>query len=312
MKILVFGAGVIGSYYAAKLYQSKIDVSILARGEKFRDINDNGVVIEDFFTGEQTVSRIRVIDKPDHEAYDLVMVTIQMVHINYVLPVLSQFTNAKSFLFVGNNVNGFENISKHLGPSKLLAGFGAIGGKRNGHKVFYADADPKRPNKKIPLVVGKVNAFSNQEFNKIKQLFEGANINVQVEDDVDGWLKTHVAMILGLASAAYKKDYNLKSIANDKELVKLIVKALRESMKVLKSLGITIVPKRNRYLQLLPGFFLEFVFRKLLYSEYAEIALTGHAMAARAEMRALADGFLVHCRKSNVDYGAFKKLTDYI
>ena len=119
-------------------------------------------------------------------------------------------------------------------------------------------------------------------------------------------------MILGLASAAYKTDYNLKSIANDKILVKLIVRALRESMSVLKSLGITIVPKRNRSLQLFPDFFLEFVFRQLLKSEYAEIALAGHAMSARTEMRALADGFLVHCQKSNVDYGAFKKLTDYI
>jgi 2-dehydropantoate 2-reductase len=312
MKVLVFGAGVIGSYYAARLYHSKIDVSILARGEKCKNIIEDGIVIEDFFTGEQTISKIRVIDKPDHEAYDLVMVTIQMVHINDVLPVLSQFTNATSFLFVGNNVNGFENISKHLGPHKILAGFGAVGGKRDGHKVFYADADPKRPNNKIPLVVGKVNAFNHQEFNKIKQLFEGANINVQVEDDIDGWLKTHVAMILGLASAAYKKDMNLKSISNDKELVKLIVKALRQSMNVLKSLDITIVPKRNRNLQFFPDFMLESVFRKLLNSEYAEIALTGHAMAARSEMRALADGFLVLCQKSNVDYGAFQKLTGYI
>lgn len=312
MKVLIFGAGVIGSYYATKLYQAKIDVSILARGEKFMNIKEDGVVVEDFFTGEQTVSKIRVIDKPDNEPYDLILVIVQMVHIDKVLPVLSEFKNAKAFLFIGNNINGFENISKYLGHDKILAGFGAVGGKRNGHKVIYADADPKRPNKKAPLVLGKVNAFNNQEFNQIKQLFEGANIKVQAEDDIDGWLKTHVAMILGLASAAYKRDNNMKSIANDKELVKLIVKALRESMNVLKSLGVTIVPKRNRKLQFFPDFLLEFVFRKLLNSEYAEIAIAGHAMAARTEMRALADGFLVHCQKSNVSYGAFKKLTDYI
>jgi len=311
MKILVFGAGVIGSYYATKLYQSRIDVSILARGEKFQNIKENGIVIEDFFTGEQTVSKIHVIDKPDNEAYDLIMVIIQMVHINNVLPVLSEFKNAKSFLFIGNNVNGFENISKQLGHDKILAGFGAVGGKRNGHKVLFADADPKKPNKKAPIVLGKVNAFSNQKFENIKELFESANIKVEAVDDIDGWLKTHAAMILGLASAAYKRD-NMKSVANDKELVKLIVKALRESMNVLKSLGVTIVPKRNRNLHFFPDFLLEFIFRKLLNSEYAEIAIAGHAMAARTEMRALADGFLVHCQKSNIDYGAFKKLTGYI
>jgi len=312
MKILVFGAGAIGSYYATKLYQAKIDVTILARGEKFQNIKDKGVVVEDFFTGEQTVSKIRVIDKPDNEAYDIIMVIVQMVHINNVLAVLSEFKNVGSFLFIGNNVNGFENIGKQLGHDKILAGFGAIGGKRNGHKVLFADADPKKPNKKVPIVLGKVNAFSNQKFEKTKELFESASIKVEAVDDIDGWLKTHAAMILGLAGATYKKENNLKNIAEDKELIKLIVNALRESMNVLKSLGVTIIPKRNRNLHFFPGFLLESIFRKLLNSEYAEIAIAGHTEAARTEMRALADGFLVLCQKSKVDYGSVKKLTGYI
>lgn len=103
-----------------------------------------------------------------------------------------------------------------------------------------------------------------------------------------------------------------KQIAEDNELIKQIVKALRESMKVLKSLGVSIVPKRNRTLHLLPDFLLESVFRKLLGSEYAEIAIGGHAETARKEMSALADCFLGLCQKSNVSYGAFKKLTDSI
>ncbi|MDB4286054.1 hypothetical protein N9933_02010 [bacterium] len=211
MKVLIFGAGVIGSYYATKLYQSKIDVSVLARGEKVTNIKEKGVIAEDFFTHQQTVSKIRVIDKPNNETYDLIMVIVQMVHINNVLPVLSEFKNAKSFLFIGNNVNGFENIGKQLGHDNILAGFGAIGGKRNGHKVLFSNADPKRPNKKAPIVLGKINAFGNQKFEKIEKLFESANIKVEVVDDIDGWLKTHAAMILGLASAAYKKEYNMKN-----------------------------------------------------------------------------------------------------
>jgi 2-dehydropantoate 2-reductase len=240
------------------------------------------------------------------------MVIVQMVHVSDVLPVLSQFVNAKSFLFIGNNVNGFENTVKHLGHKNVLAGFITVGGKKKDHTVLFADADPKKPSKKAPLVLGKVNEVDNHEFNSIKQLFKEANIKVQAEDDIDGWLKTHAGMILGLASAVYLKENNIRRVAEDDELIKQIVKALRESMNVLKSLGITIVPKRNRILHLLPDFLLESVFRKLLGSEYAEIAIAGHAEAAREEMRAIADGFLVHCQKSNVSYEAFRKLTDYI
>ena len=121
MKILVFGAGAIGSYYATKLYQSEIDVSILARGEKFKNIKEKGVVVEDFFTHQQTVSKVRVIDKPDNEAYDLIMVVVQMVHINGVLPVLSEFKNAKSFLFIRIHPNMVLDFSVRMqGMEKKL------------------------------------------------------------------------------------------------------------------------------------------------------------------------------------------------
>lgn len=309
MKILVFGAGVIGSYYATKLYQGKIDVTLLARGEKFKNIKEKGVLVEDFFSGKQTVSKVRVIDKPDNEAYDLIMVIVQMNQIDNALPVLSEFKNARSFLFIGNNVNGFEKIGDYLGHDKILAGFGAVGGTRKDHKVIYTDKDSEKPNKITPLVLGKVNAFSDEKFKKIIALFESANITVEPVEDMDGWLKTHAAMIMGLVSATYKKDYNIKAIADDKELIKLIVKALRESMAALKTLGVTIVPKRNRYLHLFPGFLLEFIFKKMLRSEYAEIAIAGHAKAARLEMRNLADGLLLLCKKSKVKHGSLEKLT---
>ena len=49
MKTLIFGAGVIGSYFATKLAQSNKDVTILARGKKYRNIKAQGVLMEDYF-----------------------------------------------------------------------------------------------------------------------------------------------------------------------------------------------------------------------------------------------------------------------
>ena len=119
-------------------------------------------------------------------------------------------------------------------------------------------------------------------------------------------------MILGVASATYKYNYNLKEIAENKDTIRLIVNALKESMNVLKELNVTIVPRRNRKLDLFPGFLLHLIFKKLIGSDYAEIAIAGHARAAREEMRALADGFLIHCQRSGVNYSSFKKITSYI
>lgn len=43
MRILVYGAGNIGSLYAALLKQSGQDVSILARGKRLADISQRGI-----------------------------------------------------------------------------------------------------------------------------------------------------------------------------------------------------------------------------------------------------------------------------
>ncbi len=47
MKILFYGAGVIGSIYAAKLYEAGIDVILLAREKRYETLKNNGIIIND-------------------------------------------------------------------------------------------------------------------------------------------------------------------------------------------------------------------------------------------------------------------------
>ena len=46
VRILVIGAGVIGSVYAAKLLQSGHEVVLLARGRRLADLQASGLVLE--------------------------------------------------------------------------------------------------------------------------------------------------------------------------------------------------------------------------------------------------------------------------
>ncbi len=58
-KILVFGAGVLGSYYAAMLQEGGHDVTLVARGQRYHDIKEHGIVIEDYGTKERTTTRVK-------------------------------------------------------------------------------------------------------------------------------------------------------------------------------------------------------------------------------------------------------------
>lgn len=44
-KVLFFGAGVLGSLYAARLHKAGSDVTILARGQRFKDIKEHGPLV---------------------------------------------------------------------------------------------------------------------------------------------------------------------------------------------------------------------------------------------------------------------------
>lgn len=49
MKICVFGAGVIGSLYAGKLASAGHEVTVVARGNRLVNIENNGILLEDEF-----------------------------------------------------------------------------------------------------------------------------------------------------------------------------------------------------------------------------------------------------------------------
>ena len=91
MKILLYGAGVIGSLYAARLQDAGQDVSILARGQRLKDIREYGIVLAQAFTNEQTTTHVNVVEQLSPEdAYDLIVVVMRKNQVPAVLPAKRQ------------------------------------------------------------------------------------------------------------------------------------------------------------------------------------------------------------------------------
>ena len=61
MKILVFGAGVLGCNLARNLFRAGKDVTLLARGKWSEEIRENGLRIKDKFSPRVSVSRVPVV-----------------------------------------------------------------------------------------------------------------------------------------------------------------------------------------------------------------------------------------------------------
>lgn len=104
MRILVFGAGVLGCNLANNLFRAGKDVTLLARGSWAEEIRTNGLRIKNKFSPRLTVSRIPVVTEllPD-DPYDVIFVVVRYTQIDAILDTL-RARRAKNIIFVGNNV----------------------------------------------------------------------------------------------------------------------------------------------------------------------------------------------------------------
>jgi 2-dehydropantoate 2-reductase len=79
VRVLILDAGVIGSFYAARLKEVGHDITLLARGQRLTDLRD-GIVLKDFLAVgvPPPVSRSWTELGPD-DAYDLAIVAPRLI-----------------------------------------------------------------------------------------------------------------------------------------------------------------------------------------------------------------------------------------
>jgi 2-dehydropantoate 2-reductase len=293
MKTLVIGAGVIGSFNAARLRQAGHDVTLLARGHRLAELLEHGVVLEDFRTGRRTTTQVPLVDHlGPNDAYDLAIVAMRRNQIPSVLPMLAQNRLIPSVLFLGNNAAGPQDLVAALGRERVLMGLGNAGGAREGYVVRYLWKHW------MALLFGELDGARTPRTQAIARLFRSAGFSVHIAKDMDAFLKTHAAGLPAFAGAASLAGGKVRQLARTPEAMRLYVQAFREALRALRVLGIPIRPYATRLVELLPKPVVVFLFCLLLNSRVADMGAQPHLDAAPDEWKELADEIRVILRKS--------------
>ncbi|ATH93952.1 2-dehydropantoate 2-reductase [Bacillus glycinifermentans] len=276
MKILVYGAGVLGSYLAHVLVRGGHDVTVLARGKRAEELERNGVVIRHYFQFKTTVDPVRVIRTLEtDESYDLVFVVMKYTDFRSVLPVLAA-NRSRCIVLVGNNadargmLNELQEMS--LTEKQVAFGFQVSGGSRvNGRVVCIRGGGQ--------MVLGGLDG-SIPFRPLLEKAFEKVKYKLTFHEDMDAWLKGHIVPILALNAALFAKEGKMKEIARDKKLLTQIIAAMDEGFGVLEALDYTITPanqatfvrkhKRMAYLAIKIYYMLPFA--KLVDGSFEEMA----------------------------------------
>jgi len=310
-QILVYGAGPLGSLFAARLGQGGKDVSILARGQRLDDLREHGIVLEDVQTKEQTVTRTRVVEElhPD-DAYDLVLVIMRKNHALQILPVLAANRHTPNVLFLMNNAAGPRALVDALGQERVLIGFPNSAGYHEGH-IVHCLAGTEEDKAYVPF--GEVDGRITTRTHEVARVLESApGFGAEIRTDMDTWLKYHVALLFpSLAPALRAAGIDTYRLARTRDLVVLAIRAMREAFQVLQAMGLPITPSKFRVIEWLPEPILVLLLQRLLANPLMEVALVKHAEAARDEVQHLIGEFMALARATPVPTPAIDRLLQY-
>ncbi len=105
VRILVYGAGVLGSYLAHVLVRGGNEVTVLARGKRAVQLKTNGLVIRHYFQRRNTVDEVNVIQElTTDDLYDLIFVVMKYNDFPSVLSILAE-NQSSNIVLVGNNAD---------------------------------------------------------------------------------------------------------------------------------------------------------------------------------------------------------------
>ena len=287
LKVLVFGAGVLGSLYAARLADAGHDVTLVARGRRYRDLREHGVVLEYFDTGRRTTTHVRTLDAmPTEEHFDFCLVVVQKTQLAEALPVLAGNARIPTFVFMVNTAEGPQAMIDALGPERVMLGFSNAGGERDGHLVRLMEAKGKA------VTLGELDGTQSERLQRIEAAFKRAGFPVEISRNPDAWLRYHVAMIAPWANGFYMAGGCNIAFSKNRKATHMALRAMREAVAVVRAHGFPLEPPMLRYLLLIPDFILVPLMQRVMASPIMDIGGKRHALAARDEMTALNEELL--------------------
>lgn len=278
MRILVYGAGVIGTNLAAEFHSSGRDVTILARGDWADTLEKDGLNITPVFSFRKRKYNIPVIRelKPE-DAYDAIFVVMRYTQLDGVIPVLAENTS-KNIILTGNNLS-VRKYAEKLKGKNMLFGFNMAGGHREDGRVVSISLRK--------ITIGQLReAPSSEEL--IMKIFNGTKMKVMYEPNMEDYLLCHAAIVVPIAFACYYCDGNLKRIKNNRAYLNRIIDAHVEGFSAIEAAGHEILPKSaadfrtEKYRRIS-----YFVSRMMCATVLGKICASDHALNAVEEMTAL-------------------------
>ena len=283
-KILIYGAGVIGSIYAVKFSNAGHDVSMYARGNRLQFLRSNGLLYSE--EGAVKKASITVLDRLDPaDVFDFVFVPVRYEQIETALTELKS-NDSPNIVTMTNNPKGYAHWENLVGKDRLIPAFAGAGGRIEDGVLHYL----LTPGIVQRTTFGEIGGANTDRLRTLSQIFKTSKIPYGISGNMEAWQKAHIAMVVPLANGVYFDGGDNYTTAKNKRALRLMSKELKRNFAALKTKGIPIVPPKLNIFRICPLWAMDIALRILYGTKFAE-GILSHAFTAKNEMLLLEKDF---------------------
>ena len=251
MKIAVFGAGAIGTFYAARLIQSGHDVAIVARGQTLDALRKRGIRLIGP-DGSTHIESVTASDDPtDLGSVDLVIVAVKAWQIPEIAPSIHTLMHDQTAVLpLQNGVEAADQLAATLGARHVLNGM---------TKVIARTAEPgvvEDLGFHPVIAAGELQNESSSRLEEIEKVFESAGVTFERPADIEAtvWEKfLFIASVSGIGAITRTKIGTLRRLPETRAL---LAQSMTETYRVGLAKGVgfsdTIVDATMQFIDRLP------------------------------------------------------------
>ena len=284
MRILIYGAGVIGSLYAALFAQAGFDTSLYARGTRLETLQNKGLL---YLKNEQVrKADVSVLSKlEDGDRYDFIFLTVRE---NQLYQALHELKTNRSPCIVTmvNSIDDYGKWESVCGKGRILPAFPGAGGSIR-EDVLDAALTPRLIQ---PTTFSEISGEKTERTKALSTLFRKARIPYQQVPDMHLWQLCHLAMVVPIADAYYEADHP-KQAGWEQKVMHRTAKQLKQNFRLLKKDCGKLSPSKMNFFLFIPLPVLTATLSFVFESAFGNRFMYQHAVKAPDEMRRLHEQF---------------------
>ena len=291
MRVLIYGAGVIGSLYAALFAEAGIPTAVYARGERLAELKREGLRYRK--NGHCRRAEITLLSRlREDDVYDFIFLAVREMQARAALLELRE-NQSPTIVTMVNTLGNYADWETLCGVGRILPAFpGAGGGFENG--ILEAALTPRLVQ---PTTFAVLRPEQREEARHLKRLFRRAGIPCQQVADMRCWQLCHLALVVPLADAYYEAKSPAYA-GEESALMDRTARRLRRNMRALKRRGISLSPAKLQLFCFCPLPLLAMALRLVYRSRFGALFMYRHSMKAPDEMRQLHRQLYAFLRKT--------------